>query len=468
MRLMTVSRSIIVLFAAVSLATVGLHAQTLRDKIGQMLMLGFPGSTLDDTIKTDLSSRNLGGVILMGGNCLSPQQIKQLTASIDANALTPPLISTDEEGGLVARLNQNNGYTRTYTAYQTGSVFRSTDSTYAQAARMAGWMADAGFSVDLAPVADVNVNPNSPAIGAYGRSFSSNPVTVGSHVQRFVDAFHARHLATCFKHFPGHGSAGTDSHLTLPDITNTWADSELVPYSMLLASNSVDMIMVGHLFNARIDSIYPSSLSRNTVTGLLRDSLGYQGVVISDDFYNMKAITDNFGFGETAVHAINAGVDILLYVNDLHNGASLCRQLVDTIEACVQSGTISAARIDEAYQRIRALKQSYVVTSVAEEVPQDTLPRYATLQGSYPNPFNSSTVIQFKINAVNDWGLTAGQIRLAVYDVLGREVKVLVDGVKTAGTYTVQFDGRNLATGVYYCRMTAGRTVETRSLVLLK
>ncbi|MGA9118335.1 MAG: glycoside hydrolase family 3 N-terminal domain-containing protein, partial [Bacteroidota bacterium] len=135
---------------------------SLRDKIGQMLMLGFSGSTLDDTIRTDLATRNLGGVILMGGNCLSPQQIRQLTASINTAATTPPFIATDQEGGLVARLNLNNGYAKTYTEYQLGSYFASLDSTSAQATRMAGWMSDAGMSVDLAPVVDVDVNPSSP------------------------------------------------------------------------------------------------------------------------------------------------------------------------------------------------------------------------------------------------------------------------------------------------------------------
>ena len=413
-----------------------------------MLMLGFSGSTLDDTIRTDLATRNLGGVILMGGNCLSPQQIRQLTASINTVATTPPFIATDQEGGLVARLNLNNGYAKTYTEYQLGSYFASLDSTSAQATRMAGWMSDAGMSVDLAPVVDVDVNPSSPAIGALGRSFSSNPAVVAAHAQRFLDAFHERKLITCVKHFPGHGSAGTDSHLTLPDITNTWADSELLPYRTLLASKSLDMVMVGHLFNAHRDSVYPSSLSKNTVTGLLRDSIGYSGVVISDDFYNMKAITDNFGFGQTAILAVNAGVDILLFVSDIKNGMSLCRQLIDTIETGVHNGAIAEARIDEAYNRILELKRAYFITAIAAARGSGTNPGGSPVVSNYPNPFNPSTTVRYILQGT-------AYVTVRVYDVLGREIETLSEGFVEAGVHAVTWNAAGHASGVYFCKVTA-------------
>ncbi|HTO94932.1 MAG TPA: glycoside hydrolase family 3 N-terminal domain-containing protein, partial [Bacteroidota bacterium] len=359
----------LLLFLSITAICRSVADDALRRKIGQMFILGFAGTTLSDTIRADLAQRNLGGVIFMGANCSSPVQIHNLTSAVKSAASTPPFIAVDEEGGLVARLNQNNGYAATVSEYQLGTVWHSTDSTAHQAAAIASWLSTGGFTTDFAPVADVDVNPNSPAIGALGRSYSPNPQTVAAHSRAFIDQLHARSVMATLKHFPGHGSATTDSHLQLPDITNTWADSELIPYRALIAARVVDMIMVGHLYNGRLDSLYPTSLSRATVTGLLRDSLGYQGVVVTDDLYNMKAITDLYGRDEAATLSIKAGVDILLYVsNVLGDGTSLLRHMVDTIEARVNAGVIPASRIDESYQRIQALKAAYFLSGISAPV----------------------------------------------------------------------------------------------------
>jgi len=418
----------------------------LRRKIGQMFILGFTGTTLSDTIRADLAQRNLGGVIFMGPNCSSPAQVHNLTSAVRSAASTVPFIAVDEEGGLVARLNQSDGYAATVSEYQLGSVWQSTDSTAHQGATIASWLSAGGFTTDFAPVVDVDVNPQSPAIGALGRSYSSNPLTVAAHSRAFIDQLHARSVMTALKHFPGHGSASTDSHLQLPDITATWADSELIPYRTLIAASAVDMIMVGHLYNARLDSLYPTSLSRATVTGLLRDSLGYRGVVITDDLYNMKAITDLYGRDEAATLAINAGVDILLYVsNTLDDGTSLLRHMVDTIEARVNAGVIPASRVEESYQRIQALKAAYFPSGVAPS-PGAAVPSRIAL-GSYPNPFNPSSTVRFTLPA-------RSQVRLVVYTLLGQEVAVLADGTAEAGSHEVRFDGTGRASGVYLARLT--------------
>ncbi len=438
----------------------------LRMKIGQMMILGFNGTTIDDTLRADLASRNLGGVVLMGYNCSSPAQIRQLTTAIKLAAQTPPLIATDEEGGLVARLGRSNGYASTVSHYTLGTVWNALDSTASQAARMAQWMSDGGFTTDFAPVVDVNVDSLSPAIGALGRSFSSDPLTVTSHASYFMQEFQVRQVITCLKHFPGHGSAGTDSHLTLPDITHTWADSELVPYRRLIAAGGVDMVMVGHLFNAAIDSVYPTSLSRNTVTGLLRDSLHYQGVTISDDFYNMKAITDNYGFGETAVRAVNAGIDILLYVYDFRNGMSLCRQIIDTLVLNVRNGVIPMSRIDEACTHIQQLKARCLTTGMAGRLPfPPGIPGRLSLT-SWPNPFNPATTIAFTTPAEM-------QVRITVFDVLGRRVETIAEGLVGPGTHQLRWDAAGRASGVYFCRVEArpvtpsgASLVSVRTLIL--
>jgi beta-N-acetylhexosaminidase len=442
---------------------------TLRQKIAQMFILGFNGTTLSDTIRADLAQRNLGGVIFMGANCTSAVQIQNLTAAVRSSARTAPFIAVDEEGGLVARLNGSNGFSSTVSEFQLGTVWHSTDSTAHQAATMASWLKSSGFTTDFAPVVDVNVNPQSPAIGALNRSYSSNPLTVALHSQACIDQFHTRGLMTAVKHFPGHGSATTDSHQQLPDITSTWADSELIPYRSLIVSDRVDMVMVGHLYDAHIDSLYPTSLSLRAITGLLRDTLGYKGVVITDDLYNMKAITDLYGREEAASLSINAGTDILLYVsNILGDGTSLLRHLIDTIEARVQSGAIPASRIDESYQRIQALKARYVPSTVSAPLAGSRFfPTRAVLR-NYPNPFNPATVLRYDLPEKS-------LVHLAVYNILGQLVAMLADGVADSGTHEIRFDGNDRASGVYLARLNVrpldgrgGEVTLTTKLILIR
>ena len=437
---------------------------SLRWKLGQMIIVGFVGQTVPDSVLADLSTQNLGGIVLStgNGNLKSPTQIQQLIAQIKGEAQTPPFIAVDQEGGNVARLNSTNGFKSTYTAYQLGTTFASLDSTQAEAALMASWLTTCGFNVNFAPVADVDVNPTSPAIGYYGRSFSADPLIVAAHDKMFIDQFHAANIVTTLKHFPGHGSAGTDSHLTLPDITNTWTSAELIPYQELLKTNSVDMVMVGHLYDANIDSVYPTSLSHATIQRLLRDSLNYNGVVITDDLYNMKAITDNYGFYDAAQLSINAGTDILLYVYNLENNASLCRQLIDSLESKVHRGLIPEARIDESYNRILQLKARYtIITGVSRSLASmSTIPLGFGLV-NYPNPFNPSTTIRVSLPETQ-------KVSVRIYDLLGKEVATLYEGVLMAGNHDMRWNAGSLAGGVYFCRLQGERTIVTAKLLLIK
>ncbi len=460
-RLFAFTKIFLIIIFVISFAAPSRADDQLRKKIGQMIILGFNGTTLDDSLRVDLAERNLGGVIFLGGNCTSPLQIQQLTASIRSAAMTPPLIAIDEEGGQVARLKRSNGFASTYTAYTLGSVFQSLDSTAAQAALMASWLSECGINVNFAPVVDVDVNPSSPAIGAYGRSFSSIPSVVAAHAEQFIDEFHAQHIITTLKHFPGHGSAATDSHFNLPDITTTWADSELVPYRTLLAAHKIDLVMVGHLFNAKIDSLYPSSLSYNTITGLLRDSLGYNGVVVTDDLYNMEAITANFDFSTTVQHAINGGNDMLLYIFnfDQISHASLCEEIIDTVEAMVNRGVIAESRIDDAYNHIQQLKNAYLPMEVAAQL-SGVIPSDITLS-NYPNPFNPATQLRFEIPV-------SGFVTLKVFDLLGRQIATLVSQNVKAGQYDIPWNAAAYPSGVYFCVLQSGNQMRTAKLMLMK
>jgi len=435
-----------------------IYAQTdLRHKISQMLMVGFSGTSLTDTtVMNDLTVRGVGGIILMGANITSPDQLKQLTTQLKLNSQIPLFISTDQEGGRVARLRSSNGYTSTYTAYQIGTFFNDELVTRSWAGLMAGWLDDGGININLAPVADVDVNPTSPAIGNLDRSFSRIPDSVFYHSSWFIDEFHQKNIFNTLKHFPGHGSANTDSHDGFTDITNTWADSELVPYRKLIQNEFDDFIMSGHLFNANLDDIYPASLSNNILTGLLRDSLGFGGLIITDGMF-MGAITDNYTFEEAVTLAINAGNDILLYTANTLGGKSLVDSVVNIVVNKISQGIITESRINESYDRIMLKKQS--LTDI-QDLAENIIPEEYGLS-NYPNPFNSTTQINFKI-------AEPGILSIKVYNIIGEEVAELVNNFYEVGTHKIFFNANELSSGVYLLNLQIGDKHLSHKIVLLK
>jgi beta-N-acetylhexosaminidase len=439
---------------------------TLREKLGQMVMITVTGDSLEesspsmDTLKSDLANRRVGGVVMFvwSENLASPSRIARFTGQLQALAHVPLLLAIDQEGGKVARLSASNGFAATSTAYDLGTVLNQESATRGMASTMAGWFVQTGLTMNLAPVVDVNVNPASPAIGALKRSFSADAGTVARHASWFIDEFHAKHILTALKHFPGHGSASADSHLGFTDITTTWSNTELDPYRTLLAEGKPDAIMTGHLFNGTIDSVYPATLSNATITGILRNQLGFGGVVMSDAM-GMKAIASHYGLDEAMVLAVNAGVDILLYTTNRDSaGNSLARRIVDVLERHVQDGTIAASRIDASYARIMALKGLFV-TGVDIAASPD-LPSALHL-ASFPNPFNPVTTLQYTLRS-------DGPARLQVFDLLGRLVATPVDAYHRAGVHTVRFDGTGLGSGMYICRLESAGAVATHRLALVK
>lgn len=446
------------------LQSVSLGNEPLRKKIGQMIIVGFTGISMTDTapsidtLRADIIERNLGGVILFRANVKNPGQVSSLTSQLNSLSAVPLFIATDQEGGMVARLSSTNGYAKTNTAYRLGTVLDREDSTRFTASLMAGWLRDAGINFNFAPVVDVNVNPLSPAIGAKERSYSSNPLKVAEHAYYFIDEMHKKSIMTALKHFPGHGSAMTDTHLGFTEVTATWADSELVPYNRLIADNQLDIIMTAHIFNRNIDTVYPATLSYNTVTGILRNQMGYEGVVISDDMM-MGAITRNFQFEDAVVNAINAGVDILLYASNLNNG-SVVRRIIDIVEKKVRQGIIPESRIDEAYNRIMDLKAKYLNVTGIEMLRDVSLAGQYKISG-YPNPFNAATKIRYNIPV-------AGEVSIRIYDMIGREAAVLVEEFKEPGTYSVTWNANNYSSGVYFARLISNKAVRTSKIILLK
>lgn len=446
------------LFVIIIFPVRNISQTSLDHKIAQMLMVGFSNSSdYFDTLKSDLQNKGLGGVIVFGRNIESREAIPILINSLKELSEIPLFVSIDQEGGRVARFNGNNGYSSTYNAYTLGTIFNNEDSTRSQASMMADWLAEAGVNINLAPVADVNVDSLSPAIGKLKRSFSKDPVKVYQHTSWFIDEFHKQNIMTSLKHFPGHGSAQQDSHNGFTDITLTWADSELVPYNYLIADNYADFVMTGHLYNANLDSLYPASLSYQVTTELLRNQMGFQGLVITDELF-MQAISANYGFEESLVLAINAGVDILLFSTNEYEGKSLVSYAVQTIKDKIDQGVIQISRIEESYQRILDLKNKYIPTGLKENI-SPTPSEYALC--AYPNPFNPSTKIDFR-------GKAGERVKIEIFNMIGQQIEVLYEGISTGSTQVFQLNMSGLSSGVYFVRAAGQNNAENLKLLLLK
>ena len=336
----------------------------LEVKIGQMLMLGFRGTTVqqDPAIVRALTEQHVGGVVLfdvdVGGrrprNIASPQQVAALTAELQALATLPLIISVDQEGGNVARLNEKYGFPATLSAAALGER-NDPEFTRAEAGKMAQTLAEAGVTLNLAPVVDVRLNPDSPIIARPGRSFSADPAVVAAQAEAFIDGHHAHGVRCTLKHFPGHGSALGDTHLGFTDVTETWREDELLPYRALIAKGKVDAIMTAHVFNARLDPELPATLSPAIVTGLLRQTLGYEGVVISDDM-QMRAVADRYSLEKAFELAILAGVDIIAVANNMTYAGVVADRFTTTVIRLLDEGVIDEARIEQSYRRILKLK----------------------------------------------------------------------------------------------------------------
>lgn len=337
----------------------------LRKEIGQMLLVGFRGTELQDThsIVRDIKEYHIGGVILFEydvpsqsrpRNITSPQQLKRLCAALQGLSDERLLIGIDQEGGRVTRLKQNLGFPAFKSPQQSA---REGDRSVRQQARLtATTLAKLGINLDFAPCVDVNVNPDCPIIGKLERSFSADPKRVTDCARIWIEELQKEGVVACPKHFPGHGSSKADTHLGLADVSDTWIADELVPYRQLIAEGNVRMVMTTHVFNAQIDSTYPATLSRATLTGLLRDSLHFDGIIITDDLA-MGAMQQEYGYAEILLRAILAGADMLCLSNNGQDyNADIVPQTVDLIFQMVKDGKISAERIHKSAERIQNLK----------------------------------------------------------------------------------------------------------------
>lgn len=329
---------------------------SLEVKIGQMLLAGFRGQVLSENsrVLSDIRDYHIGGVVLFGGNVSSPEQVQTLTQTLQDAAAQSLLIAIDQEGGQVMRLDRRFGVTTTYSAQALGQMNDAAKTT-AEAELFAQTLSKLGINLNLAPVVDLNLNPANPVIGALGRSFSADPAVVTSQAKTFIDAHHKYNTYCTLKHFPGHGSSRNDTHWGFVDVTDSWQETELQPYQALIQASACDVIMTAHIFNGKLDAKLPATLSHAIVTGILREKLGYDGVVISDDM-QMRAISKYYDFATAIQLAIEAGIDILAIANNVAYQETVAVRAIKIIRGLVESGKISEARINQSYQRIMRLK----------------------------------------------------------------------------------------------------------------
>ena len=333
----------------------------LKKQIGRMLVIGFEGESVNKNteIVKQIRKYDLGGVILFDKfyqrrgitkNIRSPEQLQELTAKLKKLSRKPLLISVDQEGGNVARLKHYYGFDRFPSAKEVSiHSLKQAKDIYDRQSQM---LESNNINCNFAPVVDLEVNPDNKVISGLERSFGKSSEKVTEYAKIMIDAQTKHNVISVLKHFPGHGSSIGDSHKGFVDISQTWTKEELVPYQNLIDANRVDMIMSAHVFNSNLDTKYPATLSHAINTKLLRDKMGFKGVLISDDL-QMKAISKHYTLKETVTKAINSGVDILLFGNQL--ASNNADELVKLIYSQVKKGAISKKRILEANRRIENL-----------------------------------------------------------------------------------------------------------------
>lgn len=329
---------------------------SLDEKIGQLVVSGFYGTSLDENILKLIKEDKISGVILFNRNVKDSNTLLSLNNSLkesNKNNQLPLFISVDEEGGLVTRMPKD--IKRLPTNKYIGSL-NNKDLSYKVGEILGEQLSYFGFNMNFAPVLDINSNPNNPVIG--DRSFGNNKDTVASLGTSTMKGIQSKNIISVVKHFPGHGDTSVDSHVNLPVVNydiNRLKSFEFVPFKTAI-QNGADAVMVGHILLPKIDSKYPSSMSYEIVTNILRKDLGFNGLVVSDDM-TMGAITKNYSIEEASIKAINAGVDLLLVCQKYENTENVLKALKEA----ALNGTISKERLDNALYNIISIKKKYLL-----------------------------------------------------------------------------------------------------------
>lgn len=436
-----------------------------------MFLLAFSGQDAG-TVLPFIKERGIGGLYLSNENLGSPTEAATLLntlqeASINGLAGLPLLTAGDQEGAW--------GVMVPYSSTGPGNMALGAapvEHTKAMYTVFSEEISSVGMFCDLSPVADVNSNPNNPIIGT--RSFGEDANKVAERVKAAVEGLHANNVIATAKHFPGHGNTDSDSHSGLPKVSRTLEEIEsidLLPFKAAVDAG-VDMVMTAHIIYEALDSENPSTLSKKILTGYLREKLGFKGVIITDSF-NMWAIQKNYDPGEAAIQAILAGADMIMlaeerYGEDVGDYKKSQTALIDRIEQAVMDGEIPMERIDEAYNRIKSLKEKF---QLASRVPVNVA-RAGQIVGSAKNKEIAVKAAEASLYAVDDSKLlplardaNVWVTRLAIEDV--EEIIRIAEGI--GPNYANAFEdfvAQLSASGIKVKTFSPGETVPSDAIVL--
>mgnify|MGYP002551796138 FL=1 len=333
---------------------------TLKEKVGQMIGLAFSGDKYSPELKMQVEDIEAGLIIYFKDNCITPKQIFELNKEINKNAKIPPFIAIDQEGGMVARVTE--GIVQSPGAMAI-SATNNKENAYILAKNMGIELRNLGFNFNFAPVGDVNNNPKNPVINV--RSYSEDPNVVAEYMEEAVKGYHEAGLMTSVKHFPGHGDTAVDSHVGLPivDFDKERLDKiELIPFKKVVDFN-LPGIMASHVLYTKYDDKYPTTLSKKVITGLLREEMGFKGLVVTDSL-TMSAVFDNFSLEEIVYNGFNSGCDILLLCGA--RNVQMQKEFAEIALRLAEEGKIPLSIIDAAVERILKYKREYRVGQMAE------------------------------------------------------------------------------------------------------
>ena len=349
---------------------------TIPEMTGQMLMSGFEGTTLTPETEDLIRNHHVGGLILFSRNYENPKQLHKLICDLqDVAASTstglPLFISVDQEGGRVARL------TEPFTKYPPLCCLghaQSESLAYRFGQSLAAELIDVGINMDYAPVLDVLTNPENPIIG--DRAIASDPKTVAKLANAFIKGFKDKGMIPVGKHFPGHGDTHVDSHLDLPTVTRdaaTLEAVELLPFRETIAQG-LEVIMTAHVIYTAWDAENTATFSKTILQNILRQKLGFQGVIMSDDL-EMKAVENYFPLEAFPRMGIEAGVDIFLICNSVEKIKTLHNQLIQDVD----NETIPTAPIQQSVERILRLKKNLIPPPIHPPDPEHWQETHAPL-----------------------------------------------------------------------------------------
>ena len=339
-----------------------MEQMSLREMVGQLFLVQpeavdpASATSLSDSFSGLLEEYPVGGFILFAENLVSPEQVTAFNKALTEACGIAPFLSIDEEGGTVARLARHSAFD--LPRFKSAAAVGASGTALEMGQTIGSYLKSYGFNLDFAPVADVNTNPYNPVIG--NRSFSSDSEIAGEMAAAMAEGLRENGIIPTFKHFPGHGDTREDSHAGLAVSRKTLEELQECEFLPFQQAQNTDLVMVGHIALPNVTGdMTPATLSKEIVTGILKDQLGFDGLVITDAM-NMGAITNAYTSAEAAVLALQAGCDLILMPDNF-------KEAFDGVVAAVEDGTLSTEWLHQTVKRILAFKIAQGILMVNTE-----------------------------------------------------------------------------------------------------